>query len=106
MMTKLIAQDDNQNKQFQCRIYQNKRRGISTIKTMFREIIKIDISQIVEIGEYHSVGGYNLDRMTETDQCIIRTIEVILEEEISEGIFDQIRITDVKIIEVDIEENK
>ena len=40
-----------------------------------------------------------MDRITETDPSIIRIIEVILEEEIIEGICDQIR-----IIEVDIEE--
>ena len=51
------------------------------------------------IGEYHSV-----DRITETDQDIVRTIEVISEEEILEGMFNQIRIIEVKIIGVDIEE--
>ena len=58
------------------------------IKTMVREIIKIDICQIVEVREYHPVVGYKMDRITETDQSIIRTIEVILEEEILEGICD------------------
>ena len=42
-----------------------------------------------------------MDRITETDQDIIRTVEVILEEEIC----DQIRIIEVKVVEVDIEEN-
>ena len=44
-----------------------------------------------------------MDRITETDQGIIRTIEVIVEEEILEGICDQIRIIEVdteKIIEM------
>ena len=53
---------------------------------MIREIIKIDICQIVEIGEYHSVVEYNMDRIIRTDQGIIRTIEVTLEEEILEEI--------------------
>ena len=69
------------------------------IEIMVREIIKIYIGQIVHIAEYHSVVEYNMDRIIGTDQGIIRTIEVILEEEILEGIFGQIR-----IIEVDIEE--
>ena len=80
------------------------RQEISMIEAIIREIIKIDIGQIVEIGEYDSLVGYNMDRMTETEQGIIRTIEVSLEEEILEGISDQIRITEVKIIEVDTEE--
>ena len=79
------------------------RQEISTIENMIREIIKIDIGQIVEIGEYHSVVGYNMDRITESDQGIIRTIEAILKEEILEGICDQLRIIEFKIIEVDTE---
>ena len=73
-------------------------------KIMVRDIIKIDIVQIVEIEEYHSVVEYSMERITETDEGIIRIIEVILEEESSEGICDQIRIIEIKIIEVDIEE--
>ena len=45
-----------------------------------------------------------MDRIIETDHGIIRIIEVILKEEISEGICDQIRIIEVKIIMVDTEE--
>ena len=44
-------------------------------------------------------GTINMNRITETDQGIIRIIEVILEEEILEGIFSEIR-----IIEMDTEE--
>ena len=45
-----------------------------------------------------------MDRIVKTDQGIIRTIEVILEEEILEEIQEQIRITEVKIKEVNINE--
>ena len=111
MMSKLTAQDDDQNKLFKPKIYQSKRREdrhiTFTIKTMVREIIKIDKGQIVEIGEYCPVVEYNMDRMTETDKGIIRTVEVIFEDEILERICSQIspvwQITGVKIIEVDIE---
>ena len=48
-----------------------------TIITMIREIIKIDICQIMEIREYHSVVEYNVHRLIEIDQGIIRTREVI-----------------------------
>ena len=53
----------------------------------------------MEIGEYHSVVEYNMDWIIMTDQGIIGTIEMILEEEILEGICNQIW-----IIEVDWEE--
>ena len=79
------------------------RQEISTIKIMVREIIQMDIGQIVERGEYFSVVEYNMDRIIETDQCTIRTVRVMLEEEILEGIFDQI-IIEVKIMQVDLEE--
>ena len=49
---------------------------------MVRGISKIDIGQIVETEEYHSVVEYSMDRIIETDQGIIRFIEVILEEKI------------------------
>ena len=76
------------------------RQEISMIKSMIREIIKIDIGPIVEMGECHSVVGYNMDRITATDQGIIRNIEVILEEETLEGICDQIRIIGVDTEEI------
>ena len=75
------------------------------VKIMVRGIFKIDIGQIVETEEYCSVVEYSMDKITEIDQGTIRIIEVILEEEISEGICNQIRIIEVKIIEADIEEN-
>ena len=47
------------------------------IEIMIRET---GIGQIVEIREYHLVVEYNMDRMTETDQGVIRTIKVISEQ--------------------------
>ena len=64
------------------------KQEIVVIEIIIREIIKIDIGQIKEIREYCSVVGYNMDRITKTGQGIIRTIEVVLEEEILEGICD------------------
>ena len=81
------------------------KQEISMVKIIvIREIIKIDIGQIVEIGGYHSVVEYNMDRITETDQGIIRTIERISEEEILEGICNQIRIIEVNFKELGTEE--
>ena len=79
------------------------RQGIFMVKIMVREIIKIDTDQIMEIAEYHSVVEDNMDRIVEMDKGIIGTIEVTLEDEILEEISEQIRITEVKIIEVDID---
>ena len=56
MMSKLTAQDDEQIKQFNPKYVKAKgedRQEIFTITAMVREIIKIDIDQVVEIGEYH-----------------------------------------------------
>ena len=76
------------------------KQEISMIKIMIREIIKTDIGQIVEIGEYYLVVEYKMDRITWTNQGIIRAIEVISEE----GILNQIRVIVVNNIDVNIEE--
>ena len=47
-------------------------------KIMIREIIKIDIGQIVKIAEYHSLVEYSIDRITDRDQGIIRTIDITI----------------------------
>ena len=49
---------------------------------MIREIIKIDTDETVAIGEYHSVGEYNVDRIIEIALGIIRTIGMISGEKI------------------------
>ena len=67
---------------------------------MIKEIIKIDIDQIVEIGEYHSVVEYNMDRIIEIVLGIIIAIEMILGEETLEGISDQTKIKEVVIEEI------
>ena len=51
---------------------------------MVKEIIKTDIDKIVEIEEFHLVVGYNMDRIIEIALGIIRTIGMILGEEIIE----------------------
>ena len=48
------------------------KQEISMIKIMIRQIIKTDIGQIVQIGEYHSVVEYNMDRIAETDEDLQR----------------------------------
>ena len=68
--------------------------------TDMAEIIKIDIDQTVEIGEFHLVVEYNADKAIKIGQGMIRTIGMTLGEEIS----NQIRFIEDKIIKVDIEE--
>ena len=80
MISNLTTQDGNQNKQFKPKIYQSKRRGERRIFMidiiMIKEIIKIDIDEIVMIGEYHSVIEYNMDKIIEIKLGIIKTIEM------------------------------
>ena len=69
---------------------------IATIK----DNIKIGIYQAVEIGEYHSMKEYNMNRITEIALGIIRITEMILEAEILGEIWDQIRIIEDKTAEM------
>ena len=71
MVSKLTAQDDDQIKQFKPKIYQSKRKGQTRNFYMVRKVIKVNIGQIVEIGEYHSVAEYNMNGIIGTDQGII-----------------------------------
>ena len=50
---------------------------------MINKSIKIDIYQIVKIGEYHSEVEYNMDKIMDITLNIIRTMEIIAGEEIS-----------------------
>ena len=54
---------------------------------MMREIIKTDIGQIVEIGEYCSVVEYNMDRIIYRSRYN-QSYEMTLEEDILEEIYD------------------
>ena len=86
MMNKLTAQDDDPVKQFKPKIYQSKREDrqetfmIGAI--MVKEVIKIHIEQIVEIEELSLVVEYNMDKIIEITLGSIRTIGIMLEEEI------------------------
>ena len=78
MMKKLTTQDVDPVKSFKPKIYQSKRRGQTRKyvidRIMIKEIIKIDIDQIVEIGEFHFVVEYNMDKTAEIDQGTFRII--------------------------------
>ena len=67
---------------------------------MIKEIIKIGIEQIVEMGECCSVVEYNMDRIIEIALGIIRAIEMVSGEEI----WDQVSIIEGKMTEMGIKE--
>ena len=102
-MSKVAAQDDNQNKQFKPKTYQVNEEGkqkISMIKIMMiRKIIKIDIGLMVEIGEHHVEVEDSMDKIIEED-CITLTIT---EMTLDKTIFEKHKITENKLTEVDTE---
>ena len=51
---------------------------------MIREITKIDIGQIMEIGEHHMEVEVSMDKITEEDHIMLIIIEMIIEEITSE----------------------
>ena len=103
MMSKLTTWDDNQNKQLKPKIYKSKQRGQTRNfydkNNYYPEITKIDICQIVGIGEHHIEVEVVMDKITEEDHITLIIIEMTSEETISE----KCKITEDKIIEVDAE---
>ena len=67
---------------------------------MIKEIIRIDIGLIVEIGEHHIEVEVSVDKATE-EYCITL---IITEITLDETILEKHKITENKIIEVDTEE--
>ena len=67
MMSTLTTQDDGQNKQFNPKIYQGKKEDRKEFSMtdiiMTRETIRIGLDQIAEIGEFHLVVGYSVDKL-------------------------------------------
>ena len=66
---------------------------------MIRVIIRIDTDQIAKIGECHLEIELSMDRIIEEGCNMLIIIEVNLGEEI----FEECKIIEVKILEVDIE---
>ena len=66
---------------------------------MIKIDIKIDIDQTVEIGECHIEVELSMDKTKEDGHSMIKIIEVTLGEEILE----ECKITEVRILEVDIQ---
>ena len=66
---------------------------------MIREIIKIDIGQIVEIEEHQAEVEVSMDKSIEED-CIM---SIILKITIEDTILEICKIREVKILEVDTE---
>ena len=77
------------------------KQTISMIKIiMIREITKIDLDQIAEIEEYYIEVEVSMNQIIEEDHIMSITIEMNIEEIISEIH----RIIEVKILEVNTEE--
>ena len=74
---------------------------------MTREIIRIDIDQIVEIGEFYLVVEFSVDKILEIDWDMNRIIGMILGQVILEVMWECIiiiiRIIEDRIKEVNIE---
>ena len=66
---------------------------------MIRVIIRIDINQVVEIGEHHLEVEVSMDRIIEEDCNMLKPIEMIL----GENVLEECKIIEVRILEMDIE---
>ena len=101
MMSKLTAQDDNQNKQFKSKIYQRKQRGQTRNfydwNNYDQRNIKIYIGLIAYIGDHHIEIEVSMDKITEKDSVMLIIIEMMLEK----TILGKHKITESKFIEVD-----
>ena len=73
---------------------------------MIRDIFRIGIDQVVEIGEFHLLVEFSVDKIIEIDQGMNKAIGMMLEWEVLEEMWECIktRTLEDRIIEVDIEE--
>ena len=79
-------------------VHREDNQEISTIEIiMIREVIRIDIDLIVEIEGHHIEVEVSMDKIIEDDSIMSETMEMIIEEIISE-IY---KIIEVRILEVD-----
>ena len=95
--SKLPAQGDSQNRPFKPKMYQEKRKG-QTRNYCNQDRYQGSIDQTVVIGECHVEVELSTDKIIEEGHSMIRITEVILEKEILE----KCKITEVRILEVDI----
>ena len=87
MMSKLIAQDDEQNKQFKPKIYQSKRRGqtrnfYDRCDRYYQNKYRSDSRD----SRLSFSGRIRCRKITKIGQALIRTIQMTLEEVISQEI--------------------
>ena len=92
MMNKLAAQDNNQNKQFKPKIYQNKWRGQSRNfydRNNCAQRNYQNIGQITEIEEHQAEVGVSMDKIIEDKISEVDTegiIDIIILEEVGVGL--------------------
>ena len=86
MVSKVTAQDNNQNKQFKPKIYQSKWRGQSRNyydqSNYDQRNDQIDTDQIVLIEGHHSEVEFSMNRIVGEDHVMSVIIEMTLEETI------------------------
>ena len=92
MMTKVIAQGSDQNKQFKPKSIKAKGGNKQEI-IMIRVATRIDIDQIVEI-ECHLELEVSMEIIIEKGHNMIKIIEVIFKE-----VLDECKVIEVKILE-------
>ena len=97
MISKLTAQGNNQNKQFQPKIYQGTGECRQRV-TMIEVITKIDTDLTVVIGECHLGVELSMDKIIEEGCNMLTIIEITSGEEI----LGRNKIIKVTILEVDI----
>ena len=68
------------------RVKEEDRQETFMLQVIMIKEIDIDIDQILDIGEFHLVVEYSMDRFIEIALGMIRSIRMILVEKILEGI--------------------
>ena len=98
MMSKQTAQGNNQNKQFNPKIYQGKRRGQT--RNYYDQVnYQNRYRSNSGVGECYLGVDLSMDRIIEEDCNMLIIIEMTLEEDI----LGKHKIIEVRILEVDIE---
>ena len=102
-MSKLTAEDNNENKQFKPRIYQREdNQEIIMIKViMMRVMIRIGIGQIVETEWHHLMVEVSMDSIIGEDYITLIIIEMTII--IEETILEKHKTIEVRILEVILE---
>ena len=97
----MMAQTNSSNLRYFKQKEENKQEISMTNVMMIKEIIRIGKDQVGEIGEFHLVVEFSMDKITEVYQGMNKAIGVTLEEETLEAMWfiRRSKITTFKLIE-------